>query len=268
MKFTDEHLNSLLDGELEPQDEAELRAALANDKALAARYADLAMVNLKFKDEWVKIDDKPIPQDILNLLSTTPSMAQNNRPESSSRSWRDWLADATSLPQSGWAPLAATVSALVIGLLFVNPFNNNSSPPHLTDYRDAINYGVMDPNHPVAQILSNTPSGSPQTLQEYGDLTVTPVLSFASTTGDFCREYTVTKSASSHRVLACHQDSTWRVVLSMETNGLAEQNEYQTAAAITPSGFENKVNSLLRDAPLSYQQEVLLIENNWVKRRF
>lgn len=271
MPFTDEHLSQLLDGELSSSDESDLRAALAVDDALAERFAVLAMADARYKNTVSIIDDSPIPESILTLLSEDQAMEKEHRnpiETSLSQRPRSFLQNFGGAMVRAVSPLPINM-AVAFTFLFVGVFTvllwGNSTSTRADETLQAVAYGVLPSENPVVSILNNAPSGSAQQLLLQSDsiVTVTPILSFASTMGDFCREYTLNQSESSHRAVACRQDQGWRVVLSTRANEYQGSEEYQTASSISPSVFEERINSLINGDPLSYQQELLLIEREW-----
>lgn len=267
MHFTDEHLNKLIDGELSTAEENELRAALAYDELLAERYAALALIDVRLKESFSAIDDVPIPESILSLLTDD----QNHRKEHSGetqdiRTFWQRLGGVMAKPVTFHPAAAMAFTFTMFGLVTLyiwQPFEKDQTVAAIDPAR-ATEYGVLESANPVAKILSNAPSGSAQQVPGNTDIEVVPVLSFASSTGDFCREYTLNSKASSHRAVACKQNNAWRVVLSTMTQDLQNPDHYQTASAITPSEFERKIDEIIHGDPLSFQQELLLIEQEWL----
>lgn len=269
MQFTDEHLNQLIDGELSPIEETQLRTAMAEDAELAERFASLALVNTRYQNSVASIDDLPMPDSVLSLLTDNPTHTNTNQsePAKSHRKtspWQ-WLGGAMVKPVSPPPTMAMAFTFLMLGVAAVfvfQPSFDDNQLAHMDPMR-ATQYGVLEHSNPVSNILSNTPSGSSQILEKNSVFSITPVLSFAGATGNFCREYTLSNPEASYRAVACQQDSGWRVVLSSRSDSIINADQYQTASAVTPNVFEEKINQIIHGDPLSYQQELLLIERGW-----
>ena len=268
MHFTDEQLNQLIDGELSPDEENALRLALSQDDLLAERYAALAIADVRFKESFNSIDDAPIPESILLLLTDDPvhnRQVGSSREADNSRSFWQRLGGVMAKPVSLPPTAAMAFTFLLFGVITLYVWQPIKQNPQLAaaDPLQAVHYGVLDRANPVSRILSNAPSGSAPKILEGSDIAVVPVLSFASNTGDFCREYTLTSASSSHRAVACNQEEGWRVVLSTRAEELQSPDKYQTASAIAESEFEKKINEIIHGDPLSFKQELLLIERAW-----
>lgn len=266
MRFTKEHLNQLYDGELTPTIERQLREAMQADPKLAQQYAELALADVRFIDCVAGIDDVPVPESILMMLTDETEQASkvtNNLQRDSHSTWQRLSGAMAKLPLFH-PTVAMAFTFIFIGLVSVfltlEPFNEQ----HLSrqDILQAVNYGLVDQQNPVAQILSNSPSGTPQKIEGDEQLVITPVLSFSGATGDYCREYTISAKSASHRAVACFRESNWRVVLSAETYHIS-QNQYQTASSITPSNFEKRINEIIEGDPLSFKEELTLIQQGW-----
>lgn len=268
MHFTDQQLCQLIDGELSALEESEIRAAIATDKQLAERFAQLAMIDVRYKSSVSSIDEVPVPETITGLLfqdqleHTVSSQADTVRTSNSFwKSLGDVMVKSVSpLPSPTMA--FTLLLFMVLGVTFwQSQYRTEVSVPN--DPMLATNYGILETSNPVAEILSNAPSGSSQVVASKTKLSVTPILSFASSTGAFCREYVLEESESSHRAVACYQDQGWRVVLSTRSDASLDAQEYQTASSLTSSNFEERIKQIISGDPLSYQQELLLIERGW-----
>lgn len=268
MQFTDEHLCQLIDGELSPREEAQLRELMSIDESLAERFAYLALADARLKSSVSAIDDTPIPKSILTLLADDHTVISANAPIGRSpltKTFWQRLGGVMIKPVAPYPAMAMAFTFLLVGVLTFMGWQTSEFENRLTaqNHLKATQYGVLELNHPVSEILSNAPSGSPQELVDQSEIVVTPVLSFASTNGDFCREYTLSDHSAFHRAVACRQNSGWRVVLSTEAGLELGADQYQTASVITPGIFERRINEIIDGDPLSYQQELLLIEQGW-----
>jgi hypothetical protein len=268
MEFTNEHLNQLIDGELDSAIEDELRQALQRDPKLASQYAELALANARFQDSVSVIDDVPVKESILNLLAEESAWQQSSADRTSnagSGGILPRLMGTTNIRLTLSRPGMVTAYAFILLGVFSVLFLQYAAQEEFNASQDVMRgfeYGLLDEHNPVADMLTNAPSGLPRKIAGSESLTVIPVLSFAGVTGDYCREYTLTDNSSSHRAVACFQGDSWRVVLSARTDDVS-RDQYQSASVITPGSFEHKINQIIAGEPLSYEQELILIQRGW-----
>jgi hypothetical protein len=135
-------------------------------------------------------------------------------------------------------------------------------------YALATTQGELDPSGALASILSENASAASYQLKDDNrsdapSVAITPVLSFKSTIGDWCREFTVTTYVKSGRTLACKQREKWHIVLSSTEQNSSEPGEYSTASTVTSAKFDARVDNLIVGEPLSADQEAILIEKGW-----
>jgi hypothetical protein len=242
----DELLSALIDGELDEAGARELERRIAADPALAERYAALEAANRRFARAVSRIDETPVPDTILKLLS-----AAADAPRSTASR------DAAVAPRSSGAtpawrlPLAAGI-ALVVGFLAAQLLHpeapDSAGPPALTAS------GRIGAASPLYDVLRQVPSG---TAARAGDATATPVITFETVTGGYCRELSLRAPDGASRVLACHHDGDWRLrvveFLPVSFHG------YQTAAA-ADSPVTAAVRRLMHGPPLDAEEEAALIE--------
>jgi hypothetical protein len=102
--------------------------------------------------------------------------------------------------------------------------------------------------------LLQAPSGTATVLDS--GTTATPVLTFVTETGQYCREVALHARGGASRTLACRDDGEWRLrlveFLPASTDG------YATASA-ADSPVTAAVRRLMRGAPLDAAEEAALM---------
>jgi len=251
---TDNDLSALLDGELDSASAKKLREALANDVALAERLEHLAFVDSLVKTSYQAIDSEPLPQSIVNLMADDVIEESNIVP----------------INRSAWSSRPMQFAAAVLISFGVVMGTSLLKQPLPDVYTQAVTVGLIDARSPLNSILNNSASAVPNQLSSgnaNGEsvVAITPVLSFKSAVGDWCREYTVKSYTAGARTLACARDNQWQIVLTSIEQSASAPNQYETASTVTSAAFDAHVDSLIVGEPLSADQESELIGSDWTK---
>jgi len=251
MTYTNEQLNAFLDNELEHGLMSEIREAIALDPALAQRFEDVAIADSAIRSVYSAIDTKPIPQSLVNLLS-------NSKNEQSHKISIPWIRRVW---QSSTKPMVAASFGVLTLVAIVSLFSITLAPTAQT----TLAVGPVSTTSNLHTALSTVPSAisSEITKKEHG--IITPVLTFLNHQDRFCREFKLQSTQSGTRSVACYQDNQWSIELSIPDSIAENQNKYIPASSITPSAFENVVNSMILGDPISSDEEIRLIGNKWNK---
>lgn len=254
--YANDDLNALLDGELGPVEAKKLREALVEDTALAERLEQLAFADTIIKTTYQAIDSEPLPQSVIKLLADNVAEESN----------------VLVLKRPSWSSRPVQIAAAMIlglGAIMGSSLLRQATPDV---YVYATTVGPIDKHSGLNSILSDNTSSVSHQLGN-GDIgpesavAIMPVLSFKSTMGDWCREYTVTSYTKSARTLACMQGEQWQIVLTSIEQSSSQPNEYATASTVTSASFDARVDSLIVGEPLSANQEKKLINDNWEKTK-
>lgn len=276
MNYTDEDLNALLDGELSSAEAEQIQRAMQHDTELAERYAALLMAESQYCEAISLIDNHPLPTKLAELL-TGNSRAEDQDADLSEPLdlTRDGFGSRNLPTLSAWphrlaefvhwfspVKFAAVAASAMFGLLMIQQL---ATPPAADQDSRTLElltqYGEIPDQHPASALLSNAPSGLSNQVSD--GISLTPVLSFESISGSYCREFITQSQTDSYRSVACLNNGDWRVIIVSNTRFNSDANNYQTASSLTPSVFEEKVNSLLASEPLDAKQELSLIERDW-----
>lgn len=198
-KIDDTTLVAYVDGELDPQDCAEVEACLARDPALREKVRGLrestAMVRAAF--------NHALYAPMSELTAVTARRAQH--PANSS--WTRWA-----------MPLAASLAALLIGA--AGGYYASSAKPEgvLQEARLARPGEESRLEQILSHALETQVSGTRVAWQNGGSGAIVPVRTFRTRSGQYCREFQITRLAQGAPVseggIACRQsDGVWKVRL-------------------------------------------------------
>jgi hypothetical protein len=99
-----------------------------------------------------------------------------------------------------------------------------------------------------------------------GGLEATPRLTFATASGDFCRQYRLESATRGSEAVACREDEGWRVQVAVFGAPGARLGEYQTAAGSSSQTLDAFVDRAIAGEPLDADQEAEAIARRWERR--
>jgi len=250
MNISDEQLSAYLDGELTLDLRDELERELRNNSELAQRLIQFQESDQIFKHAYQAISDKPVPQAILDLLEPKPA-----RPEARSTTN---LNLAKLFDKAHWFPLAAAASlALAIGIGIGFQLPAGDSTPALTA-------GVLAEDNAVSDLLESGSGAETRLIRNQPRLSVTPVLTFRTAEGSYCREFTALSEDQGLRGLACREDARWTIhMLVPDPSVNPGDSNFRTASVAIVESFEDYVDALIAEPPLDANTENSLITNRW-----
>lgn len=252
MTFTDDDLSAFLDGELAPERASELRDVLTSDPDLAARLEELAAADHLVKATYGPIADEPMPDAVMEMLradrQTTPELPANVTALTQKRGgvWR-------------WSTSLAAAASLVLGIGVGTQLSTTDNDVD----QDQLLVGLVAPASVLHTTLETGASAKPVALSGNADATVTPLLTFTSTDGKYCREFTIDKPIATERALACRARDGWRVVLAARESRAGTPEDFTAAAEAASPAFDAYIDRLMIDAPLSASEEAILIGRGW-----
>jgi hypothetical protein len=239
-------LSAYLDGELPAQDLRDVRAALANDPALAARLAALQSVNDLVMRHAKALDATPLPASILSLFQTAdqadagrePSVTNSNTAKIVQGPWQRWSRHAG-------AQLALAASLVLALGLALNNLLDPAQPelPALTAYAD---------------VLDGSPSGAAVPMN---GATLINRFSFRDQDGRYCRQYQLSTATSGSENVACRTEQGWTLAATLPVPVQATPDAYQPASS-SPE-LNAVLDRMMQGAALDLPTEAALIERSW-----
>jgi hypothetical protein len=248
--MSDEKLSAFLDAELNHNEMEEVREALANTPALADRLAALAQVDMVVKHAAEQATRKPLPAEIVSLLSSDKTEhPPHNAPHSQPASNISPIRQQQNSGKKWWVPLSLAASiAAVAGLSYMQL---SASPESENNYWAS-----------VSTALDTAHSGETVTLTS--GLNVTPKLSFQSTTEGLCRQAELAGKDELNVVIACkNQQGNWQLQATKILPTGESQGQYQTASA--SKVLEQELDELMASAPFNRAQEADAIKQQWLE---
>jgi hypothetical protein len=241
MTISDDKLSAFIDGELSGDELKQIAAAIDADASLRRRVEAFAASDTILKRAYSVISEAPMPDAVVELLRE-PARADKvvaiGRPPARSR----------------W-PLAASVAlgaGVALGLLVAEPGRMAPAPSVMLA-------GAVNPADALHAALETTPSGDSVLLA--GARTASMVLTFQSSEGGYCREFTLETTADKTRALACRDDGQWTVKLAAaEAPG---DGGYAPAASGVSAAFDAGAEALGAGEPLDRTRENALLQSKW-----
>ncbi len=252
MTVTDEKLSAYIDGELALDEIEAINNALKSDAALAARLAELKRPDRLIAAAYGEIDKEPMSEAIMDLL----------RPEAGDGGTAiggnivRFPLSLMRAPQKWAMPLAASV-ALAIGVGVGVQLTSDNGPERRENILLA---GVIEAASPIHQALDSVPSSETYSLN---GASVTPVLTFKSKEGDYCREFLVASDAVTSRAVACRMNDQWAVQFAMVSDRNMDPDSFSTASTAASPAFDSFVDELMGDEPLASDDEAAIIKRQW-----
>ena len=250
MSWSDDRLSAYLDGELPPEEMAQLARDLASDKALAARLERLAAANQIFLAAASGIDAAPLP-------GRTRALLAGEEKEKSARviAFRPRRIAAFAMEHRAIA--AGLICAAAVYGLSVSTLPGQGSGIPATS-------GVIAANSPLHQVLEETASGA--TVQLAGGGAVRPQLTFLTANGAYCRQYALTSAGGDVEGIACRGEEGWRLQVASFASGRAGPDDYQAAASGRSAALEAFIDANISGAPLNVEGETALLARGWRDR--
>lgn len=251
---TDEVLSAFIDGELPPEEMEAVRRSVETNAALAARIAALKRADRLVAGAYRGIDDEPMPQSVLDLLAA--------RGEAAGVDGSNVIAFAPRRLPGGrpaWAAALAASLALAVGLGLGLQLATGGAP----SAGAILIAGVIEKGDPLYSALETAPSAETVSVGK-GGASLTPVLTFRSEAGDYCREFMTEAGGRSNRGLACRQNDQWTVEFAVAaTPQPVDGASYTTASSDLNAAFDSFVDELIADQPLAPEEEQAVIEAGW-----
>lgn len=243
MNVSDEQLSAFLDAELPEAEMEAIRQQLSIDDTLTNRLAELAIVDSLVANSYARIDERPLPKSISNLL------AVDEKSSSNVVAFPLWKKLQNRIQQH--AAIAASV-ALILGFGITQMMKNDiNSDGSLRDWKN------------IAQVLETTPSGINRGL--VSGIQVKPQLTFKNKAAEFCRQFQVKDNKGTTDNIACRDNANWQLIASMRVDKIQDDNVYQPASG--GSVLDSTVEKLASGDFFDAQSESTAITNHWAMEK-
>lgn len=245
-------LSAYVDGELPVDVVAALEARLAQEPMLAARLSALRATNETARDAFSVLDEQPLPDSVTRLLETH----EDHLPE-----------NVVAFPVSGIGrflkvPVAIAASVALIAGFLLNDLLD--AVPGDAGGPDLAVAGRVTPGTALFDVLETGSGGERMPLSQ--DSSAEVVLTFADSTGDFCRQIRVDAPERRANGVACRRGGGWQ--FEAVIYGEAQTRDTGFAPASDPSlaALDRIVDGLLGEGEiLGSEEENRLISEAWKK---
>jgi hypothetical protein len=248
----DELLSTFIDGTLPPGRAAMLKRRLEAEPALAARLKHLEHANAAVRDAYAPIAAEPLPQQVIDLIDAA---SDTSKPGAG-------VADLVAHRRIRGLPLAplpvslAAGVALAVGLSLGYFLTSRAPAPDAALIASA---GVIATGTTLHEILETTASAATREIAR--GITVTPVLTFRSIDGDYCRQIDIASERGGGEGLACRHDGGWRFEAVSFTAATSTNGEFRPATR--SSVIDAAIDERIEGGPLDASAEGAVIERRW-----
>lgn len=271
---SDETLMAFADGALSAHDESALRARLAVDHGLRARLAPFTSTHALGSTLFKGFLDQPLPPHLIDAVRRAAEARVERGGDVEVPAIRKGFAAALSdltrfafAPQQhSWATAGALGGVLMAGLLagMLVGTRSTSTPLDIV----ASNGEALMAQGALAEALEKMPS------QSAGGVGITPVLTFKTQSGGFCRQYrAAVAGAPSYQGVACRAGKgAWRIethVAEGSSLGAVPAGEtsgsHKSAGDLRNPSVEAAVDRLIAGVALGGTEEASEIAHGWGK---
>ena len=232
----EEKLMAFVDGELDREDDAVFRAALAQDPRLQDELVRERLLRRKLAQIHHDVLEEQVPSRLLETITADQSTVTPFRRVAPRQS-------SFFGPGGWWKNVTAIAASLVLGLFLGQTFTGSS---------DGDRDGLPGMNQQLAMAL-DTQLASSQTPDDPVQIGTT----FIAATGEPCRTYETASVAG----LACRSQGEWQ--LKLVAPGVARSTSgYQQAGSSSEVVLRN-AQDMLRDGPFDAEQERQARDAGW-----
>ena len=246
MKISDDLLMAYVDGELAPEERAQVEAAMAEYPEYAARVSRQQRLRARLAAQFEPVLQEPVPDRLLAAargVSATPTAAVVElRAAAAARgARRPW----------SWPEWTALAASLLVGVLVARWL-----PPASTGDFALTPAGAWVARGALAQALDQQLASDPAPAGE-----IAVGLSFRIDGGGYCRSFVLGRPQA-QAGLACRQNGDWRLTVLSEIEAPAS-GELRLAATALPAAVLAEIDRRLLDDPLDAQAERAARDAGW-----
>lgn len=248
---TDEQLSAFIDGELDDEQHNAIQKQLENDQDLMARVKAIQSMNELLVSTYSSINDKPVPRAIFDILEN--DHASQTKPSSFLDKVKHFFVGKHEI---GLA--FATIAVVVISVPITKSLFSTS------EYDSILLSGAINTNSKLHQVLDSAPSTQLTAVGKNNALTVTPIYTYKSVDGSYCREFVQQSSTQQARAIACKENEHWIIqIATHEPTSQKSSGEYVTATHSNSIEFDLFIDQNMSGIALNPKQELDIIEKKW-----
>jgi len=271
MELKHEKLMAFLDGEMSPAERREIEARVKASPELAAKLEEMQGTDRWLRDSFEGSDATAVRPDTMELVDQlAEKLAENPVGETHEHTGNVVdFADRKSAAGSffrrpfGQQLMAASIALFLgFGAGFMLQESDLKQTQNALDYQGA---GVVAQGSPLYAALEATPSLTTYRHGPKEELSATPLTTFRSTDGSFCREFVTSAPAASNRGIACRGDNAWVIKATIAVNapGAGAVGEFVPATEESNPILDGMIMSMIAGDMLGSTQEANLIGTSW-----
>lgn len=279
---TEEELMAFADGELDAAARARIEEQLARSPELGQRLAAYTETSQLLAGLYAGRAAEPVPARLLSAINEFPNEIPMKRPAAG------WLATGTksaaryiqTLLAGGAGDLSLACLATACGVILVTGlfigrattmFSAGEFPA--AGQQTMVQIGPVDAGGTLSRFLASKPSGQPvdwPSGEGEKGRRFKAVLSFRSKDKRFCRQFSLTSSAtatSAVSAIACRRSGApWQIVSAvLSDNNTAGSTGFRTASSAANPEMVATLSRLMDEIPLDADEEQSLIDAGWNK---
>lgn len=238
-----ELISAYIDNELSDSEREQVNARLLQDKEFESIFLEFKNNDLQLLEHYSKIDEKPVPNEILNLLKDSSQISQKSESDKPEELVANNVTQNFS-KQRAWyqAGLSLAASALFVALV-----------SYYYDYSDGALFDSQ-----LATILDSNISG--KSIEINTSERVYLSMSFLNKDGYWCREFFIIATTTTQNI-SCRFEQEWQNEISIPAE-FNEGNSYMPASSNDNYKIETWLDNNMGSDPLSNKQEQELMQTN------
>lgn len=243
-RIDDETLMAFVDGELPPEQRAEVEAAIAADPQLRSAVERQRRLRVAVSDVFAPTAAEPLPEALLaavrgeqrpvQVIDLAAERARRHR-------------EPAEIQRPAWHSWGAIAATLVVGII-AGQMADLGPTPQITA-RD----GALVAQGRLATALDEQLASRP------ADGPVRVGLSFRDKRGSYCRTFTEADGLSG---IACREGDSWGVRMAV-ASGAARSGAYRMASSETPPAILAAVGEMIAGDTLDATQEKTARDAGW-----
>ena len=238
-----ELLSQYLDRELPAGEQEQLEQRLAAEPMLQVALRRLQSLQRQLQATYGQLGDGPVPERTLALLREAPGQAAQ-QPLSTTN-----VVQLTRKRNMNWGFALAASLVVAVSATLVSQWDQQSAQPGADTLLSAA--------------LDSTPSRGAgwETLSD--GRTLRPVLSFRSSTGNWCREYLLGDSEGNWHGVACRGTDGWTTEVLAATRVEDTSAQYRPAGAADSMSVADYIDRNANGIPLDGREEASIMARGW-----
>lgn len=266
-QISDESLMAYADGELSAAERRDIERVLAQAPEMRTRLDAFAGTGRHLSRLFDEAMQSPVPQRLIDTVRSTPIGAKGAdvtivdfaQARAAKRNWRV----STAISYAAAACVAFVIAGYGARHLLLDQQHAGSVPFGIAVTEQGQKIAGQDLAAALDTVVS---SGEARKHDQGVAVTIKPVLSFATATGEYCRQYKVLRAAPqpSFAGVACRDGAAWRIEAHEAFAAKpGADSQIVVAGSDNPASVEAAIDKLISGDVLSVEDEAAALQRNW-----